>query len=118
MSAIISPCGLSDLTTGLAGDAEKEQNRCIVRLRTTTWADSKGLHIKRSLTYLRRQCVGFNGLAEDAIAGGAEQAIASITNLNQCQDGIYEAVVCNVSHDWETGYADDWDYKLVPIATP
>lgn len=108
----------SALSAGLAGDAEKEQSRCILRLRTTTWADAKGLHIKRSLVFLRRQCVGFNGLAEDAGAIGAEIAVGSITNLAECKDGIYEAVVCNVSHDWETGHVDGWDYKLVPISTP
>lgn len=113
--ALISAASV--LTVGLAGDAEKERSRCIVRLRTTTWGDRKGLYTKRSLTYLRRQCVGFNGLAEYVGAAGAEQAIGSITNLDQCKDGIYEAVVCNVSHDWESGIADDWDYKLVPIST-
>lgn len=96
---------------GLAGDAEKEPGQCVVRLRTTTWANSKGLHIKRSLTYLRRQCVGFLGLKEDA------GAIGNITNLDQCEDGIYEIIVCNVSYDWESGYVDDWNYKLVPIST-
>ena len=108
----------SALSEGLADDAEKEQSRCILRLRTTTWADAKGRHIKRSLVFLRRQCVGFNGLAEDAGAIGAESVVGRITNLAECKDGIYEAVVCNVSRDWETGHVDDWDYKLVPISTP
>lgn len=112
-----SGCSAVRLPAGLAGDAEEEQNRCVVRLRTTAWADSKGLHIKRSLTYLRRQCVGFNMLQEEESAVGAEQAVASITNLDQCKDGIYEVVVCDVSRDWETGYVDGWNYKLVPIAT-
>lgn len=106
----------SALSAGLAGDAEKEQSRCILRLRTTTWADAKGLHIKRSLVFLRRQCVGFNVLAEDAGAIDAESVVGRITNLAECKDGIYEAVVCNVSRDWETGHVDDWDYKLVPAA--
>lgn len=97
-------------------DTAEERSRCIVRLRTSAWADAKGLHIKRSLTFLRRQCVGFNGLEEDAGAIGAERLVGSITNLSECEDGIYEAVVCNLSRDWETGHADDWDYKLVPAS--
>ena len=109
----------SVLTVGLADDAtEKPESRCVLKLRTTSWRDAKGLHTKRSLTFLRRQCVGLNGLEEDASAVGVQEAIANVINLGECKDGIYEAVVCNVSHDWETGYADDWNYKLVPISTP
>lgn len=88
---------------------------CIVRLRTTTWSDKKGLHIKRSLTYLRRRCSGLNILEEETEAVGAEQAFKNIINIDQCEDGVYEVIVCNVRHDWETGYPDDWNYKLVQI---
>lgn len=90
-------------------------NKVVVRLKTSAWSDGKGIHIKRSLTYLRRQCAGFNGLEEDAMMAGAEQAIKNIINLSDCNDGVYEVVMCNVSKDFETGYADDWDYKLVPV---
>ena len=93
----------------------KTENRTVVRLRTTTWADSKGLHLKRSLTYLRRKCCGFNGLEEDTKSVGAELAITSITNLAQCKDGIYEVIMHNISRDWESGHADCWDYKIIPI---
>lgn len=71
--------------------------------------------MRRSMTFLRRRCIGINVLEEDAQAVSAEQAISGIVNLSECEDGIYEAVVCNVSRDWETGYVDDWDYKLVPF---
>lgn len=110
-------CLQFDLAAGAAGDAEKEQNRCVVRLRTTTWGDGRGLHTKRSLTYLWRQCVGYNFLQEDAEVVGAEQAVALITNLGQCPDGVYEVVFQNVTRDWETGYVDGWDYKMVPVST-
>ena len=36
-----------------------------------------------------------------------------ILNLGEVEDGIYEVVVCNESHDYETGYVDDYDYRLV-----
>lgn len=104
---------LKELT--MAGSTEKERPRCIVRLRTTRWSDTRGLHIKRSLTYLRRQCVGLNGLEEDTNVVGASETFTRITNLDQCADGVYEVVVCNVSRDWESGYVDDWRYKLLPI---
>lgn len=88
-------------------------DRTVVRLRTTMWSDKNGLHLKKSLTFLRRKSEGFNVLEEDASAAGVEEVLPRILNLGKCEDGIYEVVVCNESHDWETGYVDDYDYRLV-----
>lgn len=38
-----------------------------------------------------------------------------ITNLDKCKDGIYKIQICNPRTDWETGYIDEYDYKLVPF---
>ncbi len=57
-------CGGSALTAELAGEP-KQLNRCVVRLRTTMWADKSGLHTKKSLTFLRRKSEGFNVLEDD-----------------------------------------------------
>ena len=104
--------GASELTDMLAGEP-KQLNRCVVRLRTTMWANESGLHTKKSLTFLRRKSEGFNVLEEDASAAGVEEVLPRILNLDECEDGIYEVVVCNESHDWETGYVDNYDYRLV-----
>lgn len=61
---------LSDLTVGLAADSPK--NVCVVKLTTTAWADKRGLHIKKSLTYLRRKCTGYNAIEEEVSATGAD----------------------------------------------
>ena len=104
--------GLSDLTDVLAVEP-KQPNRCVVRLRTTMWADKTGLHTKKSLTFLRRKSEGFNVLEEDASAAGVEEVLPRILNLDECPDGVYEVVVCNESRDYETGSVDDYDYRLV-----
>lgn len=103
--------GLSDLTTVLA--VGKQLNRCVVRLRTTMWADKNGIHMRKSLTFLRRKSEGFNVLEEDVSAVGVEEVVPRILNMDECPDGIYEVVMCNESHDFETGYIDDYDYRLV-----
>jgi hypothetical protein len=95
------------------GPVDVNVSRCTVRVKTTAWADKRGLHTKKSLTFLRRQCEGFNILAEDANAIGAEEVLPRIVNLGEVEDGIYEVVACNESHDYETGYVDDYDYRLV-----
>lgn len=96
-------------------DMDETQHKCVVRLRTSMWADKKGVYTKKSLTFLRRQCEGFNVIKEDVDAAGVELVFKRITNLPECEDGIYEAIVCNESHDFESGYVDDYDYKLVRI---
>ena len=105
--------GLSGLTVVLA-EATKNQNRCVVRLRTSMWSDKAGIHTKKSLMFLRRQCDGFNVLEEDSDATGAEYVLPRILNLGECEDGVYEVVTCNERHDFETGHVDDYDYRLVP----
>ena len=97
----------------LIGSKQKQINKCVVRLRTTMWTDNNGINLKKSLTFLRRQCEGFNIIEEDARNAGVEEIFPRITNLDECEDGIYEVITCNEKHDYETGYIDDYDYKLV-----
>lgn len=93
---------------------DKKETSCIIRLKTSSWFDKKGLHLKRSLTFLRKLCKGYNLLEEDCAVIGAEYTLSSIINLNICEDGIYEVVSCNEKRDLETGYIDDYDLKLIP----
>lgn len=107
--------GLQSFTVAVADEQKSAgpQNRCVVRLRATIWSDKSGIYTKKSLTFLRRQCDGFNILDEDAKAIGAEHIIPRIINLDECRDGVYEVVPCNESHDFESGHIDDYDYKLI-----
>jgi len=90
-------------------------NITIVRLKTTAWTDKRGIHEKRSLTFLRRMCEGHNPLEEDILCVGAHEALQMITNFNECDDGIYSVDIVNETCDYESGQIDDWEYKLVPI---
>jgi len=91
-------------------------NLCTVRLTTSMWKNERGLHFKKSLTYLKRQCAGFNILEEDTCSIGAEEVVPRIINLLDVPDGIYQVATCNESKDWETGFVDDYDYLLVAIS--
>ena len=42
------------------------------------------------------------------------ETLGMIVNFLDVVDGIYELVTINISRDWETGYVDDYDYKLIP----
>lgn len=92
----------------------EHDNVVVVRLRTTCWQDQGAIHQKRSLTVLKRKSRGHNFLIEDAICAGANETFRSIVNFATCRDGVYRVHVCNVSRDYETGYVDGYDLKLVP----
>ncbi len=89
--------------------------KCVVRLTRSYWHNNSMLCQKIELRYLKRKCINFNILAEDASNIGAEEVMPRIINLDECEDGIYEVVPCNESTDFETGYIDDYDYKLIPV---
>jgi hypothetical protein len=94
-------------------DKAADEHRCIVRVTTNFYSDKRGLHVNKSITFLRRQCKGFNVLETDANECGAEDTIARIINLDSVSDGIYEVVTCNERRDWESGTIDSYDYQLV-----
>jgi hypothetical protein len=99
----------------LALGKEQPEERCVVRLHTSSWLDARGLHTKKSLTFLKRQCVGYNVLQEDALNIDAESVVNRIVNLYTCPDGVYQVAVCNQARDWEMGYVEDYDYELLPL---
>ena len=89
-------------------------HKCVVRLSTSVWNDGRGVYVKKSLTYLKRKCSGYNVLKEDVSNLDIDSVLMKVINLYESLDGVYEVVVCNETKDWETGYVEDWDYKLVP----
>lgn len=91
-----------------------DPSQVVIRLRTTTWATRSGLYTQRGIVFLRRHCRGHNTLEEDISDTSAGDVLPKILNLDECEDGIYQVVVCNEYRDWESGYVEDWDYKLVP----
>lgn len=64
---------------------------------------------------MRRMSRGHDFLDEDVSATGAELVMDRITNLHEVEDGLYRVITINERRDWESGYVEEWDYKLVPI---
>jgi hypothetical protein len=97
--------------------AEKE-NRTVVRLVTSAWNDKRGVHVKKTLRWMQRLSYGFNCLEEDCTQVGTEEAIRTVLNLYDVKDGLYEVVMVNERRDWETGYVEEWEFKLHPFNEP
>jgi hypothetical protein len=66
---------------------KKQEPICVVRLRTTAWCDKRGVHLKKSLNFLKRKCVGLNILDEDCSMVGVDEVIPRIINLNEMSYG-------------------------------
>lgn len=89
-------------------------SRTVVRVKTTYWGNKAGVYTKRSITYLRRKCIGFNSLEEEMTMTGADGVVKSIVNLDSCPDGVYQVVLNSTGIDREAGLIDEWDWKLIP----
>lgn len=90
--------------------------KCVVRLSTSCWHNGNEVNIKRTLRYLKRKCKGFNLLDEDCRNIGAKEVVESITNLDDCEDGVYEIVTCQEWSSWETPHIiEGYKYKLIPL---
>lgn len=102
-----------DLTIG-EDSGKKPRAVQVYRLKTSCWHDGKSLHVKRSLTRLKRLSSGPDFLSEEVDQIGAEDVVSLICNLSDCKDGVYEVVFVEGYRDYETGHLEDWEYKLVP----
>jgi hypothetical protein len=88
----------------------------VVRLKTSFWKDKRGgIHIKKSLIPLKLQSEGYQILQEDADNFGIDEIVDRIVNLFEVKDGVYSIEMINLSHDWETGYLESYDYQLNPL---
>lgn len=91
----------------------KDEQLCVVKLKTTYWHDRRGAYKKTSLSTMKRKSKGFDLLGEESSNIGSEDTMSRILNLDECSDGLYILVTCNEHRDWETGYIDDYDFRLV-----
>lgn len=99
-------------------ESEHQDNLTVVRVATSAWENNKGIHQKKSLIWVKRLCRGENALQTDVDAATCEDVISRVVNLNDCPDGLYRVVLCNISRDRETGYIDSFDYRLWPYKPP
>ena len=92
----------------------EQTSTVVVRVTTSSWTSKGCVHQTRSIRFLKRKSEGFNFVEEDASTMGAEYVMDAITNLNTVEDGVYEVVMADIFTDHETGYVEDYTYKLIP----
>ena len=95
---------------------EDIKSRCVIRLSTSYWHDRSGIHMRKNLIFQKKRSINScDILAVQASNIGACDVFPIITNLNECEDGLYEVIRTNISYDRETGECDFYDFKLIPF---
>lgn len=93
---------------------ESKKNKTIVRISRNYFRNRKGEFVKQTkISPLKRKCTGQQLIEYDYDNVDCEYIIDRIINLEELKDGIYELIPINLGTDFETGYIQDYDYKLV-----
>lgn len=85
----------------------------VYRVGTEAFQRGKTFVYARTLTRVARKS-NWEPVEEEVYNVGAREGLESITNLLEVPDGLYYVVTTNEQRDWETGYIDSYDLKLVP----
>lgn len=109
----ISSSDIEDAEQLLDVDENEEPSVNVVRVKTSWWKDERGLHYRKDILTMKGLSSGYQILQEDSSNIGAYEVGEKI-DFQNCSDGLYEVIITNQTYDWETGYLDDYDYKLVP----
>lgn len=106
----------------------KSKEILVVRVHTNFFRKKGGYIFKaRSIKVLKRKSTEnmIDHIEEDISNSGVEDFINTIINFNDVDDGEYylKAIngeyylkAINITHDFETGYVDGYDWKLFKIS--
>ncbi len=93
--------------------SDEEEPRLKVKLTTDRYFSNNKYIVKKELYFYKKpnpkQLV--DQFYDDISMTGFD--CERVINLDECIDGLYELIVCNISRDWESGWVDDWDWKLI-----
>ena len=85
------------------------------RARISYFIDSNNnyAHQERMIPLLRKSCKGCSqcGNLKDMLEESLPYSPPLLKNIKD--GGTYQLQITNVSQDWETGLADDWDIEFV-----
>lgn len=95
-------------------ESPKEMNSTVVRRKTTTWSDKSGHHVKITLYVMKSLSEGFLVIEDDVKQIGYAEVWPRVVNLLEVQDGLYQLIIVNESRDFESGYIEDYKFKLIP----
>ena len=90
------------------------ENKCVVKVQTEAYKRGDTYFYGKSLRVLQK-ITTYDLLKEECDSIGTFDGLENIINLSKIADGKYYLEAVNISKDWETGYTDGWDLKLIPF---
>ena len=88
----------------------------VYRVTTNGYRDHKGNYIyQKKLYFMRKLSKDCNDVLDEEYNNCNEDMFPRIINLLEVEDGLYNCVMVNLNRDYETGYLEDWDHKLIPF---
>lgn len=90
----------------------KVKPKCVVRVQTEAYKKGDTYFYGKSIRVLKRK-TEFDFIAEEVNNIDIIDALENIINLNDVTNGLYEVVIASQSYDIESGYLDDWSFKLI-----
>lgn len=96
-----------------ANSNSTEKVKCVVRVQTEAYKKGDTYFYGKSIRVLKRKTT-YDFVKDEVDNIGTIDGLENIINLNDVSNGVYEVVVDHESYDIETGYLDDWNFKLIP----
>ena len=111
----MTTCTMDAILVGPSCSNEPRPN-LVVRVQTSFYSPRSGTLVRQTtVRVMRRLSRGHDFLFEDVSMVGADEVMPRIVNLDEVEDGLYRVITINERLNWETGYVDSYDYRLVPI---
>lgn len=92
----------------------KDGNRCVVKVQSEAYKRGDTYFYGKSIRVLQK-LTSYDLLKDECDNIGIYDGLENIINLQNVEDGRYYLEAVNISRDCETGYIDDWDFKLIPF---
>lgn len=97
-----------------SGHNSVSESKCIVKVQTEAYKRGDTYFYGKSIRVLQKLTT-YDVLRDECDNVGICDGLENILNLNSVKDGKYYLQPINISKDIETGYIDDWDFKLIPF---
>lgn len=95
-----------------------KDNVCVVKIKTESFKRGDAYFKGKSLRVLKRKSKGpiLDCFLEDINCTSVDWVMFKIVNFSQVPNGLYQLIIVNEYRDYETGYVEDWNYKLISFS--
>lgn len=86
----------------------------VVKVSRSYYKRGKTYCCSINITPMRSLSNGEFNFDDEISQSDVESTLDLIENLHDVEDGYYQVIYTNISRDFESGYIDDYNLKLIP----